>query len=390
MFQLALDKLTADSTLADLPTHDFQVNVTTCGQVVAEHFQSHPELPGVIITDGSQLVGMISRQRFVEKMSQPYSLELYRKRPIQAVLETMKNQPLHLPHDDKIDDAARSALARPVELLYEPIIVVDEAHQMRLLDLHSLLVSQSQILVLVNEIAHQQRLEAQEYSARLNKEKEKVKEYTRILEARRDEIQKRNHELAAKQAELVKQEQQISDLNKRFVQISQLLCTEGKKAFQATFDSVKTMNRSTNQIIYTGKALAGELETVNAATKMIENVSKQVMHLGVKAAVVANQAGGQVSSFSQVVTEISNLGSQTLAASNKVNQIANRFKARIQELTAAAGAGESKSQAVIPQIQRAEKALEKLEGLLNEQNCAGEKSSGVGVKVEKAREQVMN
>ncbi|MBW4577080.1 MAG: chemotaxis protein [Aphanothece sp. CMT-3BRIN-NPC111] len=383
MLQLDVAQLSPYSTIGDLYCHDFHVDAQTIGQVVALRFKTQPDLPGVLVTSGSDFLGMISKQKFLEKMSQPYSLELYLKRPIKALLDIIKNQYLQLSHTSRIDFAATMALSRAPDLLYEPIIVVNEDKKLRLLNIHTLLVAQSEILAFLNNSAQQQKLASQQYAEKLEKEKEKVKKYAQMLEAKQNEIQKRNRILEKQQTELVAQERQIYALNQRLLEISQTLYVESKRAFKSTFESVKAIGHSTDKILYTGNALAKELATVDAATKLIEKISKQVMHLGVQAAVFANQDSGQISSFSKVVNEISKLGGQTFEASNKVNQIANRFKIRIQELTEAASTGETKFKTAIQQIKRAEVALDHLEQLMNEQTSDSEQLSDIEIDIQK-------
>ncbi|NET16742.1 MAG: hybrid sensor histidine kinase/response regulator, partial [Okeania sp. SIO1H6] len=85
MFVQKLDRLTLDSCLADLPSYDFEVQITTLGKVVAEAFHEHPELPGVMITAENKIIGMISRIQFFERLSRPYGLEVFLNRPIHVL-----------------------------------------------------------------------------------------------------------------------------------------------------------------------------------------------------------------------------------------------------------------------------------------------------------------
>jgi len=113
-----------NSTLADLPTYQYQVDASTLGEVVSNEFQQDPKLPGVIIKQGEDAIGVISRRKFLEQMSQPYSLELYMRRPIRILLEVMASETLKLSHDCQIDQAVRKALNRSRDLVYEPIVVI--------------------------------------------------------------------------------------------------------------------------------------------------------------------------------------------------------------------------------------------------------------------------
>lgn len=90
MSQLDLSQLTPHSTLDSLDTYNYQIDSNALGQVVNDEFYARPELPGVIVTDGMRMVSMISRRVFLERMSQPYSLELYLNRPIKKLLNVLK------------------------------------------------------------------------------------------------------------------------------------------------------------------------------------------------------------------------------------------------------------------------------------------------------------
>ncbi len=116
------------------------------------------------MTDDRGIVGLISRRKFLERMSQPYSLELFLKRPVKALLNVVKPEFLQLFSTCKIEHAAIIALSRPADLVYEPIVVEQEDGQLRILNIHVLLLAESQVLSLVNE-------EAERYLEKLHKER---------------------------------------------------------------------------------------------------------------------------------------------------------------------------------------------------------------------------
>ncbi len=369
VFESILAQLTPSSTLADLPYYDFQVDGDTLGQVVAGQFKAQPELPGVIVVEGSKMLGAISQRKFFERMSQRFSLELYLKRPIKIMPEIAKAEvePLILPSNFRIGEAAGQALSRPPEFIYEPIVVVLPNQQLHLVDVYIVLLAQSQILTKINEFIDRQRQEAQNYLKRLEIEQTRTKEYANQLEVKQQEVLRVNHMLERQQGELRQQAEQISELNQRFIEISQLLSVEGKKAFQATFAGVNTICRNTDQVVQAGNLLERDLEVVDTATTLIESISRQVKHLALQAALIMNRSGGQMPGFDYIINEIGNLGTQTFNATNQVNEMASRFKSRIKELTSAAQAGEVTARSLIQKIQQAEMALSELEDLLSEQ-----------------------
>ena len=148
--------LRLESTLQELSLYDFQVECSHPGKEVAQTFQQNPLLPGVILTEQNQFVGMISRRRFLEQMSRPYGLELFLKRPLYSLYRFASAEVLRLPGEMPIVEAARRSLQRPAEMLYEPIVVELEAGTYRLLDVHQLLVAQSNIHELATQLLNEQ------------------------------------------------------------------------------------------------------------------------------------------------------------------------------------------------------------------------------------------
>lgn len=144
--------LSPRSTLGDLPNHGIAIDKTSIGESVEEAFQKNAELPGIIILEGKALLGMISRQRFMELMNQPFRHDLYYKRPIVQILKYSFDNPLCIDASERIDVAAGMALERPTERLYEPIVVYfSQTENYCLVDIQVLLRSLSQILVIQND-----------------------------------------------------------------------------------------------------------------------------------------------------------------------------------------------------------------------------------------------
>jgi hypothetical protein len=367
---LNLTQLTPDSTLGDLDSSNVQISAKALVRELSEIFDQQPALPGVIIPDLSQGFGMISRRKFLERMSQPFSLELYLKRPAQVLLDSLQVNALKLSCSCKINQAAQMALSRLEGEMYEPILVMGEEQKLSLLGINDLLLAQSHILTLVNNVIHQQKMEADRFLKRLKQEQAKVQEYTKILEARQADDQQRNQLLELQKLESLKKSGEIDQLNQRFIRIGQLLSLEGKKAFQATFDGVNVICDSTTQVVKIGKALNTELETVHNASRLIARVSQQVRHLSMQAAIVANQSGGQLQGFSNITSEIGKLVTETFEAGGQMNQVATRFQVRIQELTESAQEGESVARSLMQKIGRAENALAELETLVVDQSTS--------------------
>ncbi|MEG4986307.1 ATP-binding protein [Microcoleus sp. BR0-C5] len=151
-----LGELCLDSTLQQLSLYDFQVEATDWGMRISQMLEANPLLPGVIVTHQGEFAGMISRRRFLEFISRPFGRELFLKRPVRALYRFAQTETLIFPSNTLIVDAARKSLLRSKELLYEPIVVQVSPQTYSLLDVHEVLVAQSNIHELATKLLRQQ------------------------------------------------------------------------------------------------------------------------------------------------------------------------------------------------------------------------------------------
>ncbi len=375
-------QLTPDFTIGHLPCHHFQVSAATPGQVVAQRFEQEPDLPGVIITHESQVLGMISRVKFREQMSLPDRVEIYGQHPIRALLDFIRIPPLLMEENWKIEDAVQASLNRHKDLIYEPIIVVMDNQSFRLLDVRTLVIAQSKLLAQANKLIQKYRVERQKYMGIIQQEQEKFYECQELLKSQHRQAQVLQNAPSRQQVTLVKQAEEISQMNQRFVRIAKLISSEGRQAFQATFQGANSICNNTQKILGVSKAIANDLETVNRTSRTIGEAIEQVRHLAVQVAVVTNQMGNQPSGLSKVSLEIGRLASKTFELGTQIEQIASRFKLRVHELTEAARAGANVAKSVTVKIERAEMALLELEELIAEKdfNSPTDIKENLGVK----------
>ena len=361
-------QLTPDFTIGHLPCHHFQVSAATPGQVVAQRFEQEPDLPGVIVTHESKVLGMISRVKFREQMSLPERVGFYGQHPIRALLDFMRIPPLLMEENWKVDDAVQASLNRHKDLIYEPIIVVMENQSFRLLDVQTLVIAQSKILSQANKLIQKYRVERQKYLGIIQQEQAKFQACNELLKTQQRQVEKSQKTPNHQEVALVKQAEEIAQMNQRFVRIAKLISSEGRQAFQATFQGANSICNNTEKILGVGKAIANDLETVNRTSRTIGEAIEQVRHLAVQVAVVTNQMGNQPSGLSQVSLEIGRLASKTFELGTQMEQIASRFKLRVHELTEAARAGANVAKSVTIKIDRAEMALLELEELIAEKD----------------------
>ncbi|MEB3181916.1 MAG: ATP-binding protein [Nostocaceae cyanobacterium] len=150
------NRLSLESTIKELSLWDFQVLPSCLGYEVAQKFATNPLLPGVLLVEEDELVGMISQRRFLELMSRPYGLDVFTKRSLKILFNFLPSDILILSGDTLIVAAARESLQRCPQSLYEPIVVEIAPQTYRLLDVHQLLVAQSQIHELATELLQEQ------------------------------------------------------------------------------------------------------------------------------------------------------------------------------------------------------------------------------------------
>ncbi|TAE57671.1 MAG: ATP-binding protein [Oscillatoriales cyanobacterium] len=154
--QADLGELSLDSTLVELSLYAFNVEATDLGMQISQMLEANPLLPGVILTERGEFAGMISRRRFLEFLSRPFGRELFLKRPVRALYRFAQTETLIFPSNTLIVDAARKSLLRSKELLYEPIVVQVSPQNYSLVDVHELLVAQSNIHELATKLLRQQ------------------------------------------------------------------------------------------------------------------------------------------------------------------------------------------------------------------------------------------
>lgn len=166
LFNSVKPVLDLESTLQELPLSDVYLESKCLGGEVAKIFEANPLLPGIIVTEAGKFAGMISRRRFFEYISRPYSLELFLKRPLLVLYRFAETEVLMLERDTPILTAIRQSLQRAPELIHEPIVVQLEPGIYKVLDVHQLLLAQLQIhelaTVVMRESEAQLRQQAQQ------------------------------------------------------------------------------------------------------------------------------------------------------------------------------------------------------------------------------------
>lgn len=148
-------------TVGKLQLFEAVFDCQTITTTVAEHLDKHQTLPGVIVVRGQDVLGTISRDRLLKRLSQKFWPELFLHHSIENLTDIITFHPLILDAACSIPEAARQAMLRAPDQIYEPIVVRHSDSQFGLLDMHPLLAAQTQLLELLNQQASQQKQAAE-------------------------------------------------------------------------------------------------------------------------------------------------------------------------------------------------------------------------------------
>jgi hypothetical protein len=147
-----------------LPMWEVEIEIRLPTYRLINTFEDQPLLPGIILTDNQQFISMISRQRFFEHMSRPYSSGLFAQRPIINLYNFLQPEVFICDQKMLVVEATQAALERSLELVYEPIVVKKDSGKYGIIDFHQLLLAHSQIHTLT--LAKLQTVEKQSQIAK--------------------------------------------------------------------------------------------------------------------------------------------------------------------------------------------------------------------------------
>ncbi len=153
------EALNLESKLQDLPLHRLEIELGCLGSQLAQIFEHHPFLPGAILVNQGNYVGMLSRRRLLEYLLRPHGLDIFLAEPLQVLYCYARCDLLLLSATTPILVAAQQALRRSPDLLAEPVIVQD-AQTYYLLDIHELNIAHWQIRGIETQVRYE-RIQAQ-------------------------------------------------------------------------------------------------------------------------------------------------------------------------------------------------------------------------------------
>ncbi|NES08254.1 MAG: hypothetical protein F6K22_39105, partial [Okeania sp. SIO2F4] len=198
---------------------------------------------------------------------------------------------------------------------------------------------------------------------KLHNKQDKLQQHTEALQIQKQEILARNKLLEKKQNEIITQSEQINYLNERIKEITGLISQEGRKAFNATFDGVQTINQNMDEIVNICQLFTNELNLINSTSNQIETVSQQAKHLAIQTAIVDTHSSPELG---HITNEIGKLVSETSEAGRQMNQVIDSLIIKISELKNLTEAGKHTAQSIVENNQRSEKILDGLEVLIQQ------------------------
>ncbi len=359
--------VTFDSTLANVVSHDFEVTSTTLGQVVAQKFAQNLDLPGVIVTDNSHLLGMISRTQFREKINHSQQKDIYLNHPIQFLLDYLRTPPLLLSKDCQIIDAVKTILNRNKELIYEPIIVVFDQDKHRLIDVQDILLAQNRLVYKAQVQIEEQQSKLEESLQLVELEKKKCKEYFFYYKKQEKSLKSAyKYDLESKQKEWFKSVQKINQIYQEFKSVSQLVVTETSQVFSSISTSANLIQANDQPILEVSQSISRDLETIELASNMISNLLKQIHHLSVQASIIVHQAHTSSQGYSKINSEINKMINEIITCNQQISKIATHFKFNVQKLQEVADNNEELLRAIYSKIQRGEMVIQELAQLVNQ------------------------
>lgn len=140
-------------SIADLPGHTFSVTPDTRIDKVVGELESQPSLPGVMIIENGQLLGLITRLKLFERLGHCLSVDLLLEKPVIQLRSLIRTHAQPMPGYFRIDEAMQYALNRPGPDVYDPIVILRDDGTMQLLDINSLLLAQSRAMASLSSVA---------------------------------------------------------------------------------------------------------------------------------------------------------------------------------------------------------------------------------------------
>ncbi|KAF0151012.1 MAG: response regulator receiver [Ignavibacteria bacterium] len=140
------------STVEDLELTSIAIDFTDNLIDVYRLFDNNSSITGIIVLKNQKYFKLLSRNRFFNSMSNQFMYDLYLKRSVGFyVLDQAKEEALEIPRYTTVLEAANLALKRPKSQLKDPLVILYENGEVKLLDIYHLLLAQIHVHTLTLE-----------------------------------------------------------------------------------------------------------------------------------------------------------------------------------------------------------------------------------------------
>ncbi len=132
--------------LKDLNFSSCCMDADTLVSDIANQFNKNPGLSGVILTKQGHFTGILSRDRCFEALGRPFGIEIYSRRTGIEFYRQIGVPALILDAATSVQVAVKTALSRKPEDIYDPIVLRLNDHGYGLIDMHTILLAQSELM----------------------------------------------------------------------------------------------------------------------------------------------------------------------------------------------------------------------------------------------------
>ena len=349
-----------DATVGVLPLHEYQTRHTTAVAAVALRLEQAPELPGVLIVEGPVLRGVLSRQQ-LERLTQGAADY---PRDLQTCLPTL-SPVLELPDTCPIPIAVEQALQRSPINCYEPIVIKFRDGSRRLLDMQGLLLAQMQIFGQLYQMSQYQQVHIQGSVVQLRQAQQRVAALQQAEQTHEQRWQACQQQIAQDREQLQEHRVVVAEWRDRMAQVKEFFSQSRRQTLQAITAATNIISHRTNTIAIIGRSVAQELDHIHAAAILVRKLSNQSRFLGLRAAVLAGRWSANTESLGQVTADFTHLSDQALKTGQQLDEIADRLKTPLAELTKLAQIGTSTTKTLIDTAPESATPWAELENILN-------------------------
>lgn len=140
------NKFSVNSVLGDLDLLDAEMDCTDKLMDIYRVFERNINLPGIIVKKKGSFYRMLSKSKFYQVMSKQYMFDLFSRRTVEFFFDdSYFESNLVLGESTTIIEAAGKALLREDKYRFDPIIVITNPNEYKLLSIHTLLLAQNEV-----------------------------------------------------------------------------------------------------------------------------------------------------------------------------------------------------------------------------------------------------